>query len=132
MLYGRHGLCWLFWCLNIFYCYHLCDHPMSLCCKAYETEYSSLKVALSRFNFPFFFSYPSPPGVSSVLTSSCVLSSHAHLLPRCCDSHSFHIPLKAPYFGADHGSCPTLTKHENRESDAYPGNSYRSLRMNYL
>lgn len=131
---GRHGLRWFFQHLNSSYHYHLCDHPRSLHCKAYGAEYSYLKVALSRFNFLFSFSYPSPlpPGVGWVLASSCAFGSHAHLLSGCSDSPSFHIPLKAPHFSTHDGSSPPLTAHENRESDTYPSNNYRSLCMKYL
>lgn len=108
MLGGRHGLRWFFRHFNSSYHYHLCDHPRSLYCKAYGAEYSYLKVALSRFNFPFSFSYPSPlpPVVGWVLASSCVFGSHAHLLSGCCDSPSFHVPLKAPHFSTHNGSSP--------------------------
>lgn len=127
MLGGRHGLRWFFRHFNSSYHYHLCDHPRSLYCKAYGAEYSYLKVALSRFNFPFSFSYPSPlpPVVGWVLASSCVFGSHAHLLSGCCDSPSFHVPLKAPHFSTHDGSSPPLTAHENRESDDYSSNNYR-------
>lgn len=103
-------------------------------CEAYGSEYRCLQVALCRLNFPFSFSYPSslPPVVDSVLAFNCVFGYHAHHLPGCCDSPSFHVLLKAPHFSPDHGSSPLLTMYENRESDTYLGSNYRSLYMTYL
>lgn len=114
---GRPVLGLIFRAPNSSHHQHLEYHPRSLwwsswCCILVPQS-DSFQVPLPVFLFTYI------PSASSCRLSPCFRLSLVHLLHRCGDFPSFHVPPKAPHWRPHHSPSPT-PHHRMRTGNQTP------------